>query len=46
MIVRVLGLGQFRLDDADLPAVEEADDAVEAAIAARDDEALGRRSAT
>ena len=40
MIVRVLGLGQFRLDEDDLPAVETADDAVEAAIAARDEAAL------
>ncbi len=36
MIVRVLGVGQFRLDDSDIAVVERADDAVEAAIAARD----------
>jgi hypothetical protein len=42
VIVRILGLGQFRLDDGDLPAVEAADDAVEAAIAARDERALRR----
>jgi hypothetical protein len=40
VIVRILGLGQFRLQEADLPAVEAADDAVEAAIAARDERAL------
>lgn len=40
MIVRILGLGQFRLEADDLPAVEAADDAVEAAIAAGDDRAL------
>ena len=36
MIVRVLGIGQFRLDDGDMAVVERADDAVEAAIASRD----------
>lgn len=40
MIVRVLGRGQFRLDDADMAAVEQADDAVEAAIAADDEKAF------
>jgi hypothetical protein len=40
VIVRILGLGQFRLEADDLPAVEAADDAVEAAIAAGDDRAL------
>lgn len=40
MIVRVLGHGQFRLDDADLATVEKADDAVEAAIAADDEGAF------
>ena len=40
MIVRVLGVGQFRLDDADMAVVEKADDAVEAAIAASDDAAF------
>jgi hypothetical protein len=40
MIVRILGLGQFRLEADDLPAVEAADDAVEKAIAAGDDAAL------
>lgn len=37
MIVRVLGRGQFRLGDDDMTAVESADDAVEAAIAAGDE---------
>lgn len=36
MIVRVLGIGQFRLDDGDMAVIEAADDAVEAAIASRD----------
>jgi hypothetical protein len=36
VIVRVLGIGQFRLDDSEMVVVERADDAVEAAIAARD----------
>lgn len=40
MIIRVLGHGQFRLDDADLATVETADDAVEAAIAADDEKAF------
>ena len=40
MIVRILGLGQFRLEADDLPAVEAADDAVEKAIAAGDEAAL------
>ncbi len=40
MIVRVLGHGQFRLDDGDMAAVETADDAVEAAIAAGDESAF------
>ena len=40
MIVRVLGAGQYRLDDADMAVVEKADDAVEAAIAAKDDAAF------
>ena len=40
MIVRVLGVGQYRLDDGDIAAVEKADDLVEAAIAARDDGAF------
>jgi PspA-Associated protein len=42
VIVRILGLGQFRLDADDLPAVEAADDAVEAAVAAGDEQALRR----
>lgn len=42
MIVRILGLGQFRLGDEDMAAVEAADDRVEAAIAARDELALRR----
>ena len=40
MIVRVLGVGQFRLDDGDIAVVEAADDAVEAAIAAGDESAF------
>ena len=40
MIVRILGHGQYRLDDADMAAVEKADDAVEAAIAAADEKAF------
>jgi len=40
MIVRILGLGQFRLEADDLPAVEAADDAVEKAIADGDEAAL------
>ena len=36
MIVRILGVGQYRLDDGDVSQVEQADDAVEAAIAAKD----------
>ena len=40
MIVRVLGHGQFRLDDGDIAKVEAADDAVEAAIAADDEGAF------
>ena len=40
MIVRVLGQGQFRLDDADMATVEKADDAVEAAIGAGDEAAF------
>lgn len=36
MIVRILGVGQYRLDDGDIAEVEKADDTVEAAIAARD----------
>ncbi|MGD9695257.1 MAG: hypothetical protein AB7V42_06305 [Thermoleophilia bacterium] len=40
MIIRILGLGQFRLDADDLPTVEKADDAVEAALASGDEAAL------
>jgi hypothetical protein len=40
MIVRVLGQGQFRLDDGDMATVEAADDKVEAAIAAGDEGAF------
>jgi len=40
VIVRVLGHGQFRLDDGDMATVEAADDAVEAAIAAGDESAF------
>jgi hypothetical protein len=36
VIVRILGVGQYRLDDGDVAEVEKADDAVEAAIAAKD----------
>lgn len=36
MIVRILGVGQYRLDDGDVSEVEKADDAVETAIAAKD----------
>jgi hypothetical protein len=36
VIVRILGVGQYRLDDGDVTEVEKADDAVEAAIAAKD----------
>jgi hypothetical protein len=36
MIVRVLGEGQYHLDESDIAVVERADDAVEAAIAAGD----------
>jgi hypothetical protein len=37
VIVRLLGLGQYRLDDADIALVEKADDAVESAVAAGDE---------
>lgn len=40
MIVRVLGIGQYYLDDSDLAVVERADDAVEAAIAVGDEAAF------
>lgn len=40
MIVRVLGDGQFRLDDGDIAIVEKADDAVEVALAAGDEAAF------
>jgi hypothetical protein len=40
VIVRILGVGQYRLGDGDISAVEQADDAVEAAIAAKDDAAF------
>ena len=40
MIVRLLGVGQFRLNDSDMAVVEEADDAVEAAIASHDSAAF------
>jgi hypothetical protein len=40
VIVRILGLGQFRLDADDLPGVEAADEAVEKAIAAGDELSL------
>lgn len=40
MIVRVLGVGQFTLDDGDIAVVEKADDAVEAAIAGGDESAF------
>jgi hypothetical protein len=40
VIVRILGVGQYRLDDGAIAEVEKADDAVEAAIAAKDDAAF------
>ena len=40
MIVRILGDGQYRLDDGDVAQVEKADDQVEAAIAAKDGDAF------
>lgn len=40
MIVRILGDGQYRLDDGAISEVEKADDAVEAAIAAKDGDAF------
>ena len=40
MIVRILGVGQYRLDDGDISAVAQAADAVAAAIAAKDDAAF------
>jgi len=40
MIVRVLGAGQYRLDDAEIAVVGLLDDAVEAAVAAKDDAAF------
>jgi len=40
VIIRVLGVGQFRLADGDMGVVEAADDAVEAALAAGDEAAL------
>jgi len=40
MIVRILGVGQYRVDEADLPRLEEVDDRVEQAIADGDDAAF------
>jgi hypothetical protein len=40
VIVRILGVGQYRLDDGAITEVGKADDAVEAAIAAKDDAAF------
>lgn len=40
MIVRVLGAGQFRLDDTALTEVNKADDAVEAALESGNQEQL------
>lgn len=40
MIVRVLGAGQFRLDDRALTEVNKADDAVEAALESGNQEEL------
>lgn len=40
MIVRILGEGQFLVDDALLDELNVLDEAVEAAVAARDEEAL------
>lgn len=42
MIVRILGEGQFRLDDAELDLLNALDDDVEAAAKAGDAEWLGR----
>jgi hypothetical protein len=40
MIVRLLGEGQFRVDDSLIGRLNELDDAVEEAVAARDEQAL------
>ena len=40
MIVRILGEGQFRVDDALLDRLNELDEVVEAAVARGDDESL------
>ena len=40
MIIRVLGIGQFRLADMEMAIVEAADGQVEAALAAGDEAAL------
>ncbi len=40
MIVRILGEGQFLVEDADLDNLKQFDDALEAAVTAGDDDAL------
>jgi PspAA-like protein len=42
MIVRILGKGQFRLDDGRLGRLNELDNAVAAAVAAGDSDAFSR----
>jgi hypothetical protein len=42
MIVRILGKGQFRLDDGRLGRLNELDNAVAAAVAAGDPDGFGR----
>lgn len=40
MIVRIMGEGQWRIDDSELDGLNKLDDAVEAAVANSDQEAL------
>jgi hypothetical protein len=40
VIVRILGVGQYRVDEADLPGLEAVDDRVEQAIAEGNDTAF------
>jgi len=40
MIIRILGEGQFRVDDATVAALNTTDDTIEKAVAAGDQEAL------
>ena len=42
IVVRILGSGQFRLDDAEIGRLNELDNAVAAAVAAGDGAAFGR----